>query len=380
MRTSIAKLSLLASVAAEVAVENANDDMGNSSSDSVPSDGGLPTKVLLGTAAAITIASVALIMKSRSSSGAAKLDAKSGGGAAAPLASSPQAQPDASKSAAKKGKARPNAAERQAAKEAAAAAAAEETAAEEARKAAAMEQAKKEAAAKAAAEEAAYEAELAAQAAKAKADLARAAKEKEEAKLQAKEQAKKEAAAKAAAAKEAADEQAAAQAAAKAANPPSADETAGEGDPAAATKPTAAAKKAAAKGGGSSKEAKAEAEKAEKLLAKTIEELKKASKNDDVKKAEAALDRGLVTVDYAEEGSGHTPLHRAAAFGALKVIRMLHARGASLEVLNGKKQTPLDVAEHIGEPKAAALLRALASGKSGDGIESEDDEGEDADN
>ena len=59
------------------------------------------------------------------------------------------------------------------------------------------------------------------------------------------------------------------------------------------------------------------------------------------------------------------------------MIRLLHSKGAALDALNAKKQTPLAVAEHIGEAKAASLLKALASGGSGDGIESEDD-GEDA--
>ena len=181
----------------------------------------------------------------------------------------------------------------------------------------------------------------------------------------------------------AAEEAAAAKAAAKASNPPTEEEEA-EAKPAATAKAAAAKKPAAGKAGGKGggkdprAEAKAEAEKAEKALAKTLDELKKAAKNDDPKKVEAALDRGLVNVNYAEEDTGHTTMHRAAAFGAIKVIKLLHARGAALDTLNGKKQTPLDVAEAIGEPKAAALLKALAAGKSGDGIESEDD-GEDAD-
>ena len=122
------------------------------------------------------------------------------------------------------------------------------------------------------------------------------------------------------------------------------------------------------------------------LVAKAIGNVKKLAKQGArefpglKRKAEQALEKAAITdINFAEEGTGHTLLHRAAAFGALKVIRMLHARGAALDVINAKKQTALDVAEHIGETKAAALLRALAAGKSGDDLNASDgSDGEDS--
>ena len=46
-----------------------------------------------------------------------------------------------------------------------------------------------------------------------------------------------------------------------------------------------------------------------------------------------------------------------AGFGAIKVVRLLHSRGAPLDVKNSNKMTPLELAEHIGEAKTAKLLR-----------------------
>jgi len=86
------------------------------------------------------------------------------------------------------------------------------------------------------------------------------------------------------------------------------------------------------------------------------------------------LDRGLVDHNYVDEATGHTTMHRAAAFGALKVIKMLHTRGASLDVKNKRNMTPLQAAEDIGEPKAAKLLQLLVAGKSGNDVVSEDDD------
>lgn len=160
-------------VAADVATNLATENLANehNTSDTQEQAEGFPIK-LLGAAAAVTLASVALWTASRSKKSQASDTLKL-----------PDEKPITSEvkpaATTKKGKARPNAAERAAAKEAAAAEAAAEMAAAEAQKKEAKEQAKKEAMAKAAAEEAVYEAELAAQAAKAKADLARAAKEKE---------------------------------------------------------------------------------------------------------------------------------------------------------------------------------------------------------
>ena len=109
-----------------------------------------------------------------------------------------------------------------------------------------------------------------------------------------------------------------------------------------------------------------------------MEELNKAVKNNDTKKAMAVLDKGLVSVQHVEESTGHTALHRAAAFGAVEVIKMLHSRGASLAAKNKREQTPLEVAVTIGEDKAAKLLRALAEGKSGEDIDGSDDSGDES--
>jgi hypothetical protein len=70
-------------------------------------------------------------------------------------------------------------------------------------------------------------------------------------------------------------------------------------------------------------------------------------------------------------------MHIAAGFGSLKVIRVLHAAGASLEKENKQKLTPLQMAQQINEENAAALIEALLAGKTGDEIGAgEDDEGE----
>ena len=87
----------------------------------------------------------------------------------------------------------------------------------------------------------------------------------------------------------------------------------------------------------------------------------------------------MKVVDEQEEDTGHTLMHRAAAFGARKTIRMLHARGARLDIKNAKKQTPLEVAEFVGEDKAAALLKALAADKGADAVaDSDGSDGEDS--
>ena len=103
-----------------------------------------------------------------------------------------------------------------------------------------------------------------------------------------------------------------------------------------------------------------------------LDDLNKAVKNDDTKKLLTALEKAAVPVTYVEESTGHSLMHRAAAFGALKAIKLLHERGASLDVKNKRQLTPLDVAENIGEAKAVKLLKALAAGQSGDGIGASD--------
>ena len=219
----------------------------------------------------------------------------------------------------KKKPSRPNATERAAAKAAAAKAAAEELAAEQEAKAKAKAEAKAAAdAAKAAADaaaEAAYEAQMAQAAAKAKEELARAAKEREAAKAAAKAEVTKAAAAKVEAAKKAAEEMAATKAAA------STSASASEAYPIS----DASAKKAATSKGKATvspkagKGAKDPAAEAEKKAEKARDELNKAIKNNDVRKVQVALDTGLVGVEYVEPDTGHTAMHRAAAFGAVKV-------------------------------------------------------------
>ena len=81
---------------------------------------------------------------------------------------------------------------------------------------------------------------------------------------------------------------------------------------------------------------------------------------------------------------GNSAAHVAAAFGALDVIRLLHAKGADFSLKNEvshhpcytsctrsltprrprwqKKWTPRDAAEHIGEPDAVRLIDALLEG------------------
>lgn len=83
---------------------------------------------------------------------------------------------------------------------------------------------------------------------------------------------------------------------------------------------------------------------------------------------------------------GHTAFHRAAAFSALGVIRVLFNAGASLETQNKvctshlnattchaakplhpvpppqKKETPLDVARDLGDEDTIKLMEALAAG------------------
>ena len=120
---------------------------------------------------------------------------------------------------------------------------------------------------------------------------------------------------------------------------------------------------------------------------KAIDALWKAAKNDAGKAAEAAIEKLPSCVGYADEqvsleqGNaaiagvltvpdctlcccqyGHTALHRAAAFGALSVMRVLYKHGASLEVKNRARETPLDTAKSLGNNDATKLLEAFAQG------------------
>jgi len=111
---------------------------------------------------------------------------------------------------------------------------------------------------------------------------------------------------------------------------------------------------------------------------KAIEDVWKACKNDKGAIVTKALTLGY-TLDYADPDHGHTALHRAAAFSAMGVIRVLHKAGASLDTKNKSKETPLDTAKAHADESTVKLLEALLSGKSGDDIVAEEDEDEDQD-
>ena len=143
--------------------------------------------------------------------------------------------------------------------------------------------------------------------------------------------------------------------------------------PAAAEAATAAAKKGKPKGKGPKPLSKAEqAKKDAAEREKATSGLWSAVKNDDAKKADACVGKaqglGLDLATHADEVYAHTALHRAAAFGALRCVRLLHRHGASLAAKNRAGRTPLEEAEHTGETEAARLLQALADGKGGDDI------------
>lgn len=60
---------------------------------------------------------------------------------------------------------------------------------------------------------------------------------------------------------------------------------------------------------------------------------------------------------------GHTALHRAAAFNALSVLRVLYSAGAALDVQNKAKETAFDTAKSLNNDLAAQLLEAFAEGE-----------------
>lgn len=129
-------------------------------------------------------------------------------------------------------------------------------------------------------------------------------------------------------------------------------------------------------------------EKAAAAAAKATETLFKAAKNDERSKAEDALTKGA-QVDFVNDvrGSwvglyssllpqltvcptsvcsqkGHNAAHVAAAFGALEVLRLLYSKDIELfGQQNAQKKTPLEVAQHIGETDAEALIEALLAGR-----------------
>jgi ankyrin repeat protein len=61
-----------------------------------------------------------------------------------------------------------------------------------------------------------------------------------------------------------------------------------------------------------------------------------------------------------EDGSGWTPVHRAAEYGHTKVINALKQRGADIAVKSTGGWTPLDVASRNDHVKAVQVLKTLA--------------------
>lgn len=80
----------------------------------------------------------------------------------------------------------------------------------------------------------------------------------------------------------------------------------------------------------------------------------------------AAIEAGVqIDFDVSRVGSGSTPMHLAAGFGAYEVCKYLFELGGTdvLEAKNRKGKTPLGVAEDVGEPKVVRLLEALIKGE-----------------
>ena len=94
-----------------------------------------------------------------------------------------------------------------------------------------------------------------------------------------------------------------------------------------------------------------EEEKQAAKQAKVNDALIKAAKNDELKKLEDALSKGA-EVDHLNE-HGHTTAHVAAAFGALRTLQWLNAKGADLTKLNSRNRTPLQTAAPPAAPPLA---------------------------
>ena len=99
----------------------------------------------------------------------------------------------------------------------------------------------------------------------------------------------------------------------------------------------------------------------EEQLAKANANLLKAAREDEAKRVDDAIAKGAL-VTHAND-KGHTAAHMAAAFGALTVLRLLHARGADFGLKNEGGMTPLEAAVHIGEHEAARHIEALLAGR-----------------
>eukprot|EP00320_Phaeocystis_rex_P003467 CAMPEP_0119063900 /NCGR_PEP_ID=MMETSP1178-20130426/7117_1 /TAXON_ID=33656 /ORGANISM="unid sp, Strain CCMP2000" /LENGTH=261 /DNA_ID=CAMNT_0007045291 /DNA_START=39 /DNA_END=824 /DNA_ORIENTATION=+ len=123
---------------------------------------------------------------------------------------------------------------------------------------------------------------------------------------------------------------------------------------------------------------KAEAAKAAAKVEKACNDLVKACKEDALPKAKKAVEAGA-ELDFDATGTGSTPMHIAAGFGSYEVVKFLFSVGGSLEKMNDKKMTPLDVAVQVGEEKIVRLLKALQCGEAPpeEAPEADDDEDDD---
>ena len=104
-----------------------------------------------------------------------------------------------------------------------------------------------------------------------------------------------------------------------------------------------------------------EAAKAAERAAKAGASLLRAAKEDEPRKIDELIAKEGVDLNFADD-NGQRAVHFAAAFGALRALRLLHARGADFGAVNGKGATPLEVANQIGEVDAAKLIEALVAG------------------
>lgn len=123
------------------------------------------------------------------------------------------------------------------------------------------------------------------------------------------------------------------------------------------------------------------AEKEAKARAKLLTDFLKFAKAGDRAKVESAIAAG-VDVNHANE-KGQTAAHYAAAFGHLRLLRLLHDKGAdfSLQTSDHNRLTPLAAARFIGEEQAAKLIEALIAGTAVDvddgGSDDEEDDSDD---
>ena len=91
-------------------------------------------------------------------------------------------------------------------------------------------------------------------------------------------------------------------------------------------------------------------------LKKAVDAMWKACKNDVAKSADEAITKKGFNVNWADEDFGNTALHRAAAFNALAVMRVLFKAGGAdlLDVKNKAKRTPLEEAQKLENEEAVS--------------------------